>query len=42
MNLQLCFSNVEQVLADSALDGGDVLPGFRCPLADLLAEELIT
>jgi Uma2 family endonuclease len=30
------LSDVVQVLADGVLDGGDVLPGFRCRLADLL------
>lgn len=30
------LSNVEPILADGTLDGGDVLPGFRCRLSDLL------
>ena len=30
------LSNVQQVLADGVLDGGDVLPEFRCRLSDLL------
>jgi len=30
------LTNVRQVAADGALDGEDVLPGFRCPLSEIL------
>jgi hypothetical protein len=30
------LSSAEQIDAQGVLDGGDVLPGFRCPLAELI------
>lgn len=29
------LTSVREIAADGALDGEDVLPGFRCPLAEL-------
>ena len=32
------LTNVRMVVEDGDLDGEDILPGFRCPLADIVAE----
>jgi hypothetical protein len=31
------LTDVHEIGPDGTLDGGELLPGFRCPLADLLA-----
>jgi Uma2 family endonuclease len=30
------LTDVHEIGPDGTLDGGEVLPGFRCPLSDLL------